>query len=122
MTTFSILATTALLLRFAFAQTPTTNNSPLSYPIDESPYQVMPTGTDIPLAATNESVLNKVWNKLWNYKDCSSTFGAGAQGKIDGAYYDAWVMSNTKGVAENIDWNNAVALDFLGAPAYNLAE
>ncbi|KAI9642511.1 hypothetical protein NHQ30_009316 [Ciborinia camelliae] len=116
------LATTLLVLQFASAQTPTSSPDTLPYPGDEPPYQIIPTGTDIQPGPTNASVLNRIGTKLWDYKDCSSTFGAGAKGKIDGAYYDAWVMSNTEGVAENIDWNNAAALDFLGAPAYNLAE
>ncbi|KAJ6073323.1 hypothetical protein N7467_011408 [Penicillium canescens] len=46
-------------------------------------------------------------------------FGGGAKGKIDDAYYDAWLISNTEGVASRIDWNNAAALEFLGAPMAN---
>jgi len=32
------------------------------------------------------------------------------------------VLSSTAGVASNIDWNNAAALEFLGAPGQNQAQ
>jgi len=41
------------------------------------------------------------------------------QRRINKAYYDAWVMSNLDGVKSNIDWNEAPALEFLGAPGLN---
>ena len=87
---------------------------------DEPPYYLTPTGTDIPPGPTgNANTQNKVGTHLYGYTDCKKIFGGGAKGKIDGAYYDAWVISNTAGVASNIDWNNAAALEFLGAPGLN---
>lgn len=39
--------------------------------------------------------------------------------KIGNAYYDTWLMSNIAGVASDIDWNSAAALEFLGVLGLN---
>ena len=118
MNLLSTFATISLLLRCTIAQesaSPTVQ--PADFSGDDTPYQVVPTGTDIPPG--DVSALNKLGTWLYGYNDCKKVFGSGAKGKIDGAYYDAWVMSNTDQVASNIDWNNAAALEFLGAPGLN---
>jgi hypothetical protein len=92
---------------------------PPDFPGSETPYQVIPTGTDIPPGETGVSGQNKVGTFLYSYNDCNKNFGDGAKGKIDDGYYDAWRISNTAGVASNIDWNNVAAVEFLGAPGVN---
>ncbi|CAI4218928.1 unnamed protein product [Parascedosporium putredinis] len=84
---------------------------PDDFPGDEIPYRVIPTDIALP-----ENFLG-TW--LYKYVKCNQNFGPGAKDKIDNAYFDAWVMSNTAGVASNIDWNSAAALEFLGAPGQN---
>lgn len=113
-----------LAIRCTVAQTSAASNNPTStspppdFSGEDTPYQVIPTGTDIPPGATGSvSAQNKVGTWLYGYNGCKNF--AGAKGKIDGAYYDAWVMSNTDGVNSDIDWNNAAALEFLGAPGLN---
>ncbi|KAJ0414504.1 Spherulation-specific family 4-domain-containing protein [Aspergillus carlsbadensis] len=96
----------ALLLGYTSAADP-----PADYPGDETPYRVIPTGTVDPD--------NFLGTYLYGYNECNKIFGSGAKGKIDDAYYDAWVITNTAGVASDIDWNNAAALEFLGAPGLN---
>ena len=114
----SIFTTISLLSQYTIAQdTPSPTVQPADFSGDDTPYQVVPTGTDIPPG--DASVLNKLGIWLYGYTDCEKVFGSEAKGKIDGAYYDAWVMSNTDQVASNIDWNNAAALEFLGAPGLN---
>lgn len=88
---------------------------------EDTPYQVAPTSTDIPPTATGDvGTKNRFGTWLYGYNGCRKF--AGAKGKIDGAYYDAWLMSTTEGVASGIDWNSAAALEFLGAPGLNHAE
>ena len=36
---------------------------------------------------------NKVGTILYLYDKCKENFGPGAKGKIDQAYYDAWILS-----------------------------
>ncbi|OQE22274.1 hypothetical protein PENSTE_c010G02871 [Penicillium steckii] len=55
---------------------------------------------------------------------CSEVFGDEAKDKIDdayGRYYGAWLMTDTAGVASDIDWNNIVAFEFLGPSGFNKA-
>ncbi|KAI9657865.1 MAG: hypothetical protein M1831_004101 [Alyxoria varia] len=59
--------------------------------------------------------LNKVGTYLYGYNGCDRA----QRGKINDAFYDAWVMSKIEGVYRNIDWNSAPALEFLGAPGVN---
>ncbi|KAM0796822.1 hypothetical protein BDR22DRAFT_505206 [Usnea florida] len=108
-----------LAVRCVISQTdPSPTTQPPDFPGEDTPYRITPTGTDIPPGATgNVSAQNKIGTWLYGYTGCSKF--PGAKAKIDGAYYDAWVMSNTKGVAKGIDWNNAAALEFLGAPGLN---
>ncbi|KAE8150838.1 hypothetical protein BDV25DRAFT_139433 [Aspergillus avenaceus] len=103
---------TLLLIRY-------TSAAPADFPGDETPYRVIPKGTVSPDIGIG------TW--LYGYLDCDKNFGNGAKGNIDEAYYDAWLISKevnllTKGVASDIDWNNAAALDFLGAPGLNIAQ
>lgn len=122
MTLFATLVTISLVLLHAVAQeTASPTVQPADFSGDDSPYQVVPTGTDIPPESSSSdlSAQNKLGTWLYGYTDCKKVFGSGAKGKIDGAYYDAWLMSNTAGVASDIDWNNAAALEFLGAPGLN---
>ena len=96
--------------------TPTTQ--PPDFSGEDTPYKVIPTGTDVPSGApSNVSAQNSLGTWLYGYTGCKSF--PGAKGKIDGAYYDSWVVANTDGVNSDIDWNNAAALEFLGAPGLN---
>ena len=62
----------------------TSAEQPPNFSGDEIPYRVIPTGTVSP-----ENLLG-TW--LYGYRECSKNFN-GAKGKIDDAFYDAWVMS-----------------------------
>lgn len=108
----STLITLSLVLRCTgAADTPSPSVQPANFSGDDTPYQVKRSRTgpqDLGVSAF-----------LWGYNGCKKNFGPEAKSKIDGAYYDAWVMSNTPGVASNIDWNNAAALEYLGAPGLN---
>lgn len=118
----STFATLSLVLQCTVAQeTASPTVQPADFSGEDTPYQVIPSGTDIPPGSSSTDVLalNKLGTWLYGYTDCQKVFGSGAKGKIDGAYYDAWVMSSTAGVASGIDWNNAAALEFLGAPGLN---
>lgn len=122
MNLLSTFATLSLVLRCAVAQdTATPTVQPADFAGEDTPYQVIPTGTDIPPGAnsTDLSAQNKVGTRLYGYNLCRNIIDPNAKAKIDGAFYDAWVMSNTAGVASGIDWNSAAALDFLGAPGLN---
>ena len=55
---------------------------------------------------------------LYGYIGCAE-FLPQAKSAIDEAYLDAYLISRAPGVASGIDWNNAAALDYLGAPGYN---
>lgn len=110
---FSTFAALSLVIHLTIAKQPAGPTvQPAGFPGEDAPYQDIPTGTDV-------SAQNRVGTFLYSYNDCKKIFGAGAKGKIDDAYYDAWVMSNTAGVASGIDWNSAAALEFLGAPGLN---
>lgn len=119
------LVASYLVLQCAIAQeaaTPTVQ--PVDFSGEEAPYLVIPTGTDIPPGSsrTDVSTQNSIGTWLYGYTGCKKVFGDGAKGKIDDAYYDAWLISNTAGVASDIDWNSAAALEFLGAPGLNKKE
>ncbi|KAB8198899.1 hypothetical protein BDV34DRAFT_218516 [Aspergillus parasiticus] len=88
------------------------------FPGDETSYRVIPTGTDTPDVTGTVSPNNIRGTYLYGYVGCNEHF-KGAKGKIDDAYYDAWLISNTAGVVSDIDWNSAAALEFLGAPGLN---
>ena len=114
----STFTTVFLLLPSTFAQgsaAPTVQ--PANFSGDDTPYQVVPNGTDIPPGSVFP--LNKLGTWLYGYNDYKKVFGKGAEGKIDSAYHGAWVISNTYEVASNIDWNNAAALELLGPPGLN---
>lgn len=90
----STLATFSLVLRCISAQLSVSVAQPPDFPGTETPYQVTPTGTDIPAATSSDAATNnKVGTFLYAYTDCNKNFGDGAKGKIDDSYYDAWVMS-----------------------------
>ena len=106
----------SLFIQCTISQTPTTQ--PPDFSGEDTPYKVVPTGTDIPPGApSNVSASNSLGTWLYGYTGCKNF--PGAKGKIDGAYYDSWTIANTDGVKEDIDWNNAAALEFLGAPGLN---
>ena len=117
----SISVVLFFVIRCAISQdsaTPVTTAQPLDFAGEDTPYQVTPTGTDIPPGATGDvGTQNILGTWLYGYTGCKKY--PGAKGKIDGAYYDAWQLSNTEGVASDIDWNNAAALEFLGPPGLN---
>lgn len=94
---------------------------PAGFSGEETPCQVIPTGIDIPPGSSNTDVSaqNLLGTWRYGYTGFKKAFGSGAKGKFDDAYYDAWLMSNTAGVASDIDWNNAAAVEFLGAPGLN---
>lgn len=121
----SVLLAGYLILQCSKAQKAVT---PTAKPTDflgkDTPYKIVPTDTEIPpgFRSTNASADNFFGTWLYGYISCKKFFGTGAKEKIDGAYYDAWVMSSTAGVASDIDWNNAAALEFLGAPGLNKRE
>ncbi|KAE8409216.1 hypothetical protein BDV37DRAFT_109732 [Aspergillus pseudonomiae] len=75
------LATIFLLLRCTLTE------PPVDFPGDETPYRVIPTGTVSPnnIRATY----------LYGYVDCNKSFGSGAKGKLNDAYYDAWLISKS---------------------------
>lgn len=79
MVLLAALTTLFLLLRYTSAE------PPADFPGDETPYQVTPTGTVSPD--------NLIGTSLYKYLDCNKNFGPGAKGKIDDAYYDAWLIS-----------------------------
>jgi len=81
------LTTFFLLLRYTSAA------PPADFPGDETPYRVTPTGTDAPQATGTVSPDNIVGTYIYGYLDCNKNFGPGAKGKIDDAYYDAWLIS-----------------------------
>lgn len=62
------------------------SSKPTDFPGSEVPYQVTPTDGDV-------TAVNKLGTYLYAFEKCSENFGPGAKGKIEGAYYDAWVMS-----------------------------
>lgn len=97
---------------------------PTNFLGEDTPYQVIPSSADIApdSSSTDVSTQNVRGTWLYGYTGCKKVFGDGAKAKIDNAYYDAWLMSNVAGVASNIDWNNAAALEFLGAPGLNKGE
>ena len=66
---------------------------PADYPGTETPYQVIPTGTDAPAATGTVTPENVLGTFLYSYNDRTTNFGSGAKGKIDDAYYDAWLIS-----------------------------
>lgn len=79
MVLLAALTTFFLLLRYTSAA------PPADFPGDETPYRVTPTGTVSP-----DNILGTY---LYKYLDCNKNFGEGAKGKIDDAYYDAWLIS-----------------------------
>lgn len=56
---------------------------------------------------------------LYGYIGCKEFPDPQAKFKIDEAYLDAFLLSRAPGIGSGIDWNNAAALDYLGAPGYN---
>lgn len=56
---------------------------------------------------------------LYGYYGCKDLIGSGAKAQIDNAYHEAAIIASAPGVAVNIDFNTAAALDYLGAPGYN---
>ena len=56
---------------------------------------------------------------LYGYIGCKEFPVSQAKSIIDEAYLDAFTMSRAPGVESGIDWNDAAALDYLGAPGYN---
>ena len=122
LTVFSLcsVATLSLFVQYSLSQGPNSADSPTptDYPGTETPYLVMPTGTDIPPGASGSVITqNKVGTYLYGYTGCDKF--PGARDKINDAYYDAWVLSNTAGVGADVDWNNAAAVEFLRAPGLN---
>lgn len=85
---FSLLCL-LLLPRNVLTQAASSVPVPSDFPGSETPYQVTPTGVDAPVATVN----NKVGTFLYLYYKCKENFGPGAKGKIDQAYYDAWILS-----------------------------
>jgi heat shock protein HslJ len=76
-----LAALTAFLLIHSASAEP-----PADFPGDETPYRVIPTGTEV----EPDNILGTY---LYGYKDCNKIFGSGAKKKIDDAYYDAWLIS-----------------------------
>jgi hypothetical protein len=81
------LTTSFLLLRYTSAA------PPAGFPGDETPYRVIPNGVDAPQATNTVSPDNILGTWLYGYEGCKDNFGDGARGKIDAAYYDAWLIS-----------------------------
>ncbi|KAL8775163.1 MAG: hypothetical protein Q9194_003851, partial [Teloschistes cf. exilis] len=96
----------------------TTQKEPPSFQGEDTPYQIVPNTDDVPAPEGGDvDIMNKLGTWLYGYTGCKDF--PGAKGKIDEAYYDSWVMANTKGVKSDINWNEASALEFLGAPGLN---
>jgi hypothetical protein len=67
------------------APTGSSETQPEGFPGSETPYRITPPdGVD---------ASNVLGTYLWGYDRCNEEFDAGAKGKIDEAYYDAWVMT-----------------------------
>lgn len=84
---------------------------------EDTPYQIQPNPADVP-PPDGVQIQNTFGTWLYGYIGCKKQF-PGGKAKIDGAYYDSWVMANVAGVKSDIDWNEAAALEFLGAPGLN---
>lgn len=115
-----IVTILSLFAHITLSQTLQSSDSPTptGFPGTESPYLLIPTGTDLPPEASGSvAVQNKVGTYLWSYDGCRDI--PGAKDKINGAYYDSWKIAKTAGVLSDIDWNSAAALEYLGAPGLN---
>ncbi|KAL8810681.1 MAG: hypothetical protein Q9200_002379 [Gallowayella weberi] len=79
--------------------------------VGEQPYQITP-----PNGTAGSNNIIGTW--LYGYDGCHAK-SPNYKSNIDEAYYDQWLMTNTHGVASDIDWNAAAALEFLGPPGIN---
>ncbi|KAL8819357.1 MAG: hypothetical protein Q9223_002193 [Gallowayella weberi] len=96
---------------------------PTNFDTGEQPYQITP-----PNGTAGSNNIIGTW--LYGYDGCHAK-SPNYKSNIDEAYYDQWLMTNTHGVASDIDWNAAVrqqptaaekpmaALEFLGPPGIN---
>lgn len=87
---FTTLTTLSLWLLQATAAP--TSAVPSHFPGDETPYRVVPEGSDV-TAGGDVNGLNVLGTWLYGYTECRKRFGSGANGVIDRAYYDAWLIS-----------------------------
>ncbi|KAL8806443.1 MAG: hypothetical protein Q9182_001358 [Xanthomendoza sp. 2 TL-2023] len=84
---------------------------PTNFNSGEQPYRITP-----PNGTAGANNLIGTW--LYGYDGCHAK-SPNYKGNIDEAYYDQWLMTNTHGVASDINWNEAAALEFLGPPGIN---
>jgi hypothetical protein len=75
------------------APTASSDSIPPDFPGTETPYRVIPTRSDAPAETGTAGATNSLGTYLYSYNECNKNFGAGAKGKIDDAYYDAWTMT-----------------------------
>jgi hypothetical protein len=76
MVPLAVLTTFLLLLRCTSAA-----DLPADFPGDESPYRVIPTGTDVPQPTGDVGPDNAFGTYLYKYLDCNKNFGDGARTK-----------------------------------------
>ena len=98
--TSSSSASTTSQTSLSAPQTSGSAAEPSDFKSGEEPYRVIPPGT-----VDSQNIFG-TW--LYGYDGCSARNPA-YKGNIDEAYLDTWTMSNTPGVKENINWNEAVS-------------
>lgn len=108
MALFSALITLSFALRCTLARDITTPSAePPDFLGEDTPFNLSP------------RFPNATSTFLYGYYGCKDLLGNGAKVQIDNAYYEAAIVASAPGVAYNIDFNTAAALDYLGAPGYN---
>lgn len=108
MTFISTLINLSVALRCTLARDVTTPSAePPNFSGEDTPYNLSPRFENATSAF------------LYGYYGCKDFIGAKAKAQIDNAYYEAAIIASAPGVAFDIDFNTAAALDYLGAPGYN---
>lgn len=108
MTFFSTLITVSFVLRCILARDITTPSAePPDFSGEDTPFNLSP------------FLGNPTSAFLYGYFGCQDFIGAQAKAQIDEAYYHAAIIANAPGVAKDIDFNTAAALEYLGAPGFN---
>lgn len=108
MTLLSILVTLSFALRSTLARDILTPSAePADFSGEDTPFNLSPI-----FEGTTSAF-------LYGYYGCKDFLGPGAKVQIDNAYREAATIVSAPGVAYDIDFNTAAALDYLGAPGYN---
>lgn len=108
MTRLSTLVTVLFALRCTLARDVMTSSAePPDFSGEDTPFNLSP------------QFGNATSAFLYGYYGCKHFIGAQAKAQIDDAYYEAAIVASAPGVAFDINFNTAAALDYLGAPGYN---